>query len=198
MFDKFLNDIVTIVKANGERYENIKAQVGSNEIFIHDINLPIEEGDLVLRELPNKTIEKFKILEIVFNGEYQSIPANFELKVKKESSLLKDPAPQNITNITYNMHGKYSKINIGSEDNSIIISNQNAPIIITELKKTIKSKIQPETEREKLLAKLDEIELTLRSNDKNKYLEKYKEFIALAANHITVIAPFLPALAELL
>lgn len=198
MFDKFLNDIVTIIKANGERYENIKAQVGSNEIFIHDTNLPIKDGDIILRELPNKTIERFKIIEVVFNREFQSIPANFELKVKKESSSLKDPVPRNVTNVTYNMHGKYSKINIGSEDSSIIISNKNAPIIITELRETIKNRIQPDLEREKLLAKLDEIELTLRGNDKSEYLEKYKEFIALAANHITIIAPFLPALAELL
>jgi hypothetical protein len=49
--------------------------------------------------------------------------------------------------------------------------------------------------RAELLSHADELE---RAQGTPSYLERYKAFVDLAAAHVAVIAPFLPALTQLL
>ena len=53
MIENILTDTVTLIKSNGQRFENIKASVQSTKIFIADNTLPIEEGDKIERKLPS-------------------------------------------------------------------------------------------------------------------------------------------------
>lgn len=196
MFNRIPQDDVIINKQNGTTLKNIKANIGDGIIYIANSTVPIEEGDIISRKLPSGIVENFKILDYNYFDKIGPVSAHFQIKVKKETSLLKQYSSQKITNITYNMKGQYSRINIDSEDHSIIISNKNAPIIFSKLKETIKNNIDSEDECNKLISKLDELETAL--DDKNKFLNKYQEFIALAANHMTLIGPFIPALSAFL
>lgn len=87
MFRQLLRDVVTLVKANGEVYEKIKAKVQPNMIFIYDETLPIEEGDKITRELSNGKLETYLVLDRGFYNKVQSIPAHYQIKVKKESTI---------------------------------------------------------------------------------------------------------------
>jgi hypothetical protein len=97
------------------------------------------------------------------------------------------------SNITYNLHGNNPRVNIGSKDYSINIANSK--IVFDEIRKTIKSEIQDENLKRDLQNKVEEME---QSVGKNTFLPKYSEFVALAANHVTVFAPLLPALTQFL
>jgi hypothetical protein len=52
-----------------------------------------------------------------------------------------------------------------------------------------------EPDRTEILTILDALEA---AQNQPSFLQRYTEFISFASNHVTVIAPFMPALAELL
>ena len=72
-----LPDEVTLIK-NGEVVkENIPADVQPEIIFIDDHKIPLEEGDILQRTLPNGIGENYKVLDKGFlsnnsGGEYQA------------------------------------------------------------------------------------------------------------------------------
>ena len=65
-FDSFMNDRVTLVKASGQRFENLSASVQSKMIFTQDATLPIEDGDTFERKLPSGIVEVFVVLDAGF------------------------------------------------------------------------------------------------------------------------------------
>jgi predicted nucleotide-binding protein len=73
-------DKITLIKPTGERIENIAALVQSKLVFIKDGNLPIEEGDLIERILPNRLTEKYRVIE---RGYYTMPQPHYQVKVEK-------------------------------------------------------------------------------------------------------------------
>jgi hypothetical protein len=55
--------------------------------------------------------------------------------------------------------------------------------------------ITDEAERKGILARLDELQ---EAQGSGGFLQAYNNFIASAANHMTLFAPFLPVLAQML
>jgi hypothetical protein len=55
--------------------------------------------------------------------------------------------------------------------------------------------IANETERETVVSRLDELE---KAEGSSGFLESYQKFIACLANHMTLFAPFIPSLTQLL
>jgi hypothetical protein len=100
---------------------------------------------------------------------------------------------QSMSSINYNLSGDNNKINIDSNDYSINI--QNSFRIFDELKKRAEDeKIDPAL-REEILNSISEMEKNIESED---FLKGYKKFIALTANHVSIFAQLLPALAQFL
>ena len=96
-------------------------------------------------------------------------------------------------NATYNLNGPNPRINIDSIDLSINVSNSDR--IFTELRKAIESGIEDSKLRAELLAKTTEAEQAVGTRG---FMKKYSDLIALGANHMTVLGPFIPALTQLL
>ena len=103
-----------------------------------------------------------------------------EAPVEKESSI----------NIGY-INGK---VNIKSTDNSINITIDSSPIF-NGLSSAISNAPIEEEQKAQLLAKVEELK---RAEGTDSFSQKYKEFIQNAANHMTVVAPFIPTLTALL
>jgi len=82
------------------------------------------------------------------------------------------------------------RVNINSTDYSINITN--AEPIFRQLAKAIQSEISEEKLRMDLLGKTQEMESAVKETP--RFLKLYSDFIALAANHMTVVSPFIPAL----
>lgn len=182
-----LPDKVTLIKKGKVIEENIPADVQPSMIFIDNHKLLLEEGDILQRILPNGLEENYKILDRGFfsnstGGEYQA-------KVKKVTALSNQSGKT-----VYNIQGDNSRVNINSNDNSVNIINKSSEEFFTDLRAAVKNEI-PESEKNRLLKKIDELESSVGSNT---FSEKYSEFMAIAANHTTVLTPYFPALMQLL
>ena len=103
-------------------------------------------------------------------------------------------AGQSVTNV-YHISGHNVRVNTNSTDNSVNIVSVTQEEVFSTLKQEVSEKIREGDELKQILQKLD----ALRGAQGTKsFGERYTEFISAAANHMTVIAPFISALTELL
>jgi hypothetical protein len=191
IFKDFPSENVTLIKNNGERYENVEAIVQSDMILTEDTSLLIEEDDTIIRKLPNGLVDKYKVLDKGFQNAFSSMPAHYQIKVQKLTGNGKSSKDRKTV---YNL-GDNSRININSDDSSINIINTESTNLFAEIKSTVKNEVEDIAEREKLLDKIEELE---KAQNSSSFSQKYAEFMAIAANHATILAPFFHALGQLL
>ena len=80
-------DQVTLVKADGRTFPNIRASVHADFInLLDDGELPVEEGDLVLRQLPSGLKEEYSILETIYHSGTDIFPSKYKCSVRKLGS----------------------------------------------------------------------------------------------------------------
>lgn len=150
---------------------------------------PVEEGDRLQRTLPNRLVESYIVLDRGFFSDAGGFGDHYQIKVRKETTLLAPP-PTAI----YNLHGHNSRVNIHSTDssqNSVHIGPEN---VFSGLRDAIKSDISA-PDRDVILGHIDQLES---ANQSKRFGAEYKDFIAAAANHMTLLAPFIPALTSFL
>ena len=87
------------------------------------------------------------------------------------------------------------KVNFKSTDNSTNYLFGDTEILFSDMHKSIESSGIDADEIKVLLEKLSEMQQSVKTNN---FSDKYKEFMQLAATHISIIAPFIPALTNLL
>ena len=187
----FSKDVITLLKPNGEVIENIKANVQSRIVFIFDANLPLEENDKIYRKLPNGLVETYIVADRGYHSGIGGIKGHYQAKVKKEVTINEDKY-NSIVNI-YTASGPNSRININSVDKSRNYHN-DSDLLFSDLKLALEG-IKEEEIKEKALELLEELNTTKHTPT---YLVKYQNFISLLADHLTVIAPFIPALTQLI
>jgi hypothetical protein len=94
----------------------------------------------------------------------------------------------------FHLHGHNSRINVNSTDNSMNVASVSNEKTFVQIREAAQS-IVDESEREKILAHIAELESTKGSEG---FLPAYKTFMSVIADHMTVFAPFLPVLAQML
>jgi hypothetical protein len=128
----------------------------------------------------SKSVPRFKADLDLFCAQYST---DMDNKAQKAGN----------TNITYNVSGDNARVVIGSHDYSINIANSKN--IFSELTKVINDHVEDAQKRDVLLAKTSELE---QSVGKPTAFKKYSEWVELAANHMTLLGPFIPALTKLI
>jgi hypothetical protein len=186
-----MTETVTLRKQSGETHK-FEAMVQATKIFTEDSDLPVEEGDEVERILPNGRAETYVVEERGFRKGTFPIPDHYQMKVRKGAPTKSKP-PQPTTQI-YNLTGTHARVNIQSEDSSINISSVTNEQLFTGIATAIREQVTDEGQRTEMLEKLH----LLKQADAKTIGEKYREFIATAADHMTLLTPFLPALTALL
>ena len=96
---------------------------------------------------------------------------------------------------TYNISTVNGKVNVNSEDHSTNVSIKVEGNIFADIVEAIKSAEIEGKEKENLLYKVSELEKSIGGDS---FIPKYKAFLQAAANHMTILAPFIPALSQLL
>lgn len=193
LFDTLCSDVIYVIKPDGTRLGPVKASVERNAISTLDDSVFIEDGDKIVRILPNDREEFYTVLEANWNAKFKMIPAAYDLNVRKDTALPRNPQPPpRITNITNNVHGPSARVNIRSTDNSVNFTGNTD--VFNQLRAALKQGIEEEGQREKLLDAAKELERTVSTPE---YPSSYAKFVALAANHMTIITPFIPALSQL-
>ncbi|USK69187.1 hypothetical protein [Peribacillus asahii] len=184
-------DLVVLQKQNGETMENIKAIVQPDMIFINDSSLPIEEGDHFIRKLPNGLRETYLVLDRGFYDSGYGIKAHYQCEVQKVTTRELEQPKQ----VIYNLYGANSRVNNNSTDQSINIVEMSSDDLFDEIRKALKENIRNEEERRELREIVNELEV---NQGTNKFNQLYTKFVTSAANHMTVISPFIPALSQML
>lgn len=88
-----------------------------------------------------------------------------------------------------------SPIGIGGHVTQTLLGTLGDAPIFTDFRKAVDESSLEHGDREQLLAGITAMES---APDGQSFVAHYADFIALAANHMTIIAPFLPALSALL
>jgi hypothetical protein len=122
-------------------------------------------------------------------------PNSIKVQIDRRRFMPTTPlAGQTTTNI-YHVYGHNPRWNTNSTDrsvNSVTLSNDE---IFLTLQQKIESEVPQGDERKDILDKLQALK---KDQESPSFARRYTEFIAVAANHIQVIYPFIPALTEIL
>jgi len=185
-----MKDRVTLVKADGARFENVRALVGGGEIHTDEAKLPIEEGDKFERRLPSGLTEVYIVLGRGFYHGMGGIPDHYQVKVRKETELRLRQGPT-----VYNITGPNSRVNINSTDLSANVVNIGPDALFEELVKAISTGVTDSKRKATLTALVRELE---QAKGTPRFVDRYRTFVAAAADHMTLLSPFIPALTQLL
>ena len=116
------------------------------------------------------------------------------LRCKGYLESLDEQQPRQPQNITLVASGTNARQYFNSTDSSVNVISAEATEVFDRLRERL-SQIEDEGKREEIAAAIDSMESAYGSDG---FQSRYKEFMAVLADHVTVFAPFLPALANLL
>lgn len=191
-FRQIMKDKVALVKKDGQRFEDIRASVQRDKIFIDDASIPVEEGDTYERKLPSNIVERYTVLDAGYYEGIAGIKAHYQSDVRKETKIEPQRQP---TQVVYNLIGPNARVNIQSVDTSTNLVEVEPSELFEKLRVLIKNSISDEIISAQLSEKVDELQ---EAQGTKKFVTKYQEFMALAANHVSILAPFIPALSQML
>jgi len=187
IFRSISNDKVSLIKKSGEIITDIAASVQSDNIFIEGSSLPIEEGDTFSRVLPSGLTEKYIVIDSVFFESIHRVPAHYQVKVEKQTSI-KKPATESIV---LNSYGHNARINYCSTDNSTnVVDSITENNVFEKLRETIEQQVTSE-DKDALLSSVDQLEQT---KGTSKYNAAYKSFMQSAKDWTQILTPYLAIL----
>jgi hypothetical protein len=154
----------------------------------HAANVPATYGAPLINTITRDAefyCDKLKIvLEDLEEPLYTPAPKKAEPASKKEST---HDRPIVVT-------GNYNKVLFGSTDSSTNVSIETT---FSSVQHAVASLEDGDT-RNKILEHLNALRQSIEDNDKPSAWEKYKSFVAVIADHMQLLGPFLPQLTALL
>ncbi|MFS8368402.1 hypothetical protein ACJRO0_13055 [Acetobacter oryzifermentans] len=164
---------------------------GGNNLFIVDDvkNADIRIGDEIRTPLPNGREEAFTVLDPKYYDTKSIFPAHYQIKVERKNNFPKHQG--GFYNISVNGNG--SRVNISSTDNSVN-NAENVQKFEELMQKIIAAEIENEV-KANLLQSAAQMQSAKKQED---FSSAYQKFVASAANHMTIITPFLPFLTNIL
>jgi hypothetical protein len=103
-------------------------------------------------------------------------------------------SPVQPTNVTYNLSGTGARVNVNSTDSSVNVISTEVSKVFSQVREAV-GLIPDSAARSEIGRAVDEME---QAHGSCNFLHKYQAFINSAANHMTVLAPIIPALTGLL
>lgn len=193
VFDDLLTDTVSLIKTDGTNVEGIKASVQTSKIFIQGKKLLIESGDLIQRKMSNGAEETFEVIDPGFHEEFHSIPAGYQMRVRK---LGIPEAKSAIQSITYNVTGHNAKINQNSIDHSVNVIQLHPDVTdnLQALRTEIQRLIQDPSQRQEATEVVDAIEEQFNSGAPRKSVVQALVRGLPSAGSIASIGSFLVSL----
>ena len=137
-----------------------------------------------MRPLPGGAAEEFTVIDYHLRQRTERMPAYYDVKFSRPWH-----SADTTMNVTYNLNGVNTRVNIQSTDNSINIQT-SAESVFDDLKEFIKHHIP---ENAKVLSAVDDLET---AKGKGNFREKYIAFVSIAADHLGLLSPFLPVLSS--
>lgn len=190
MFEGLPKSKFEIISPEGEVRATTNAiHTGGEVVIVPDPSVVIQPGDEMRRTLPNGTDDTFEVVDPQFHDRTFGIPAHFQVKVRRKGMFPHHTGGH--LNIT--VSGPNARVNVNSTDRSTNIVGDSA--VFGDIRAAIIKGVPDEAARGGLIEAVDEMEAT---REGGGFVAAYQKFIGLAADHIGVIGPFLPALSGLL
>ena len=210
------NYMVFILK---DKLSGIPSGPGVAEEFPHEDfpNLPPSQNDLelwqfYLRSKFNLRNEDTAFVIPVHNSGKQSASEDYKLFTPEEQlfwehqiryvvssykarmQAIRSMEPNQPTNITYNVSGTNTRININSNDSSVNTIRNEEIQVFSQLEDLL-CHIEDVSDRKKIQRSISEMKTSVGTSS---FVASYQNFMSFISNHITVFTPLLPALAKLL
>lgn len=120
--------------------------------------------------------------------------ASVRVQIERKKLMSKKKEQPSVTNV-YHIHGNNPRWNTNSTDNSVNVVITSHEQIFTDLRKQIESGVPAGDEQKDVLEKLTALE---QAHNSPTFGHRLSEFVSAAANYMTIIGPFIPALMEML
>lgn len=95
----------------------------------------------------------------------------------------------------YYVRGENARVNVNSTDQSFNVVVKSTEEFFAAMRQRIESEVSDGEEKHKILDALTTLQ---ESRGKASFAQRYTEFISTAADHVTLLAPFIPQLTEML
>jgi len=110
------------------------------------------------------------------------------VSLERRRTVASEPAGYTIA-----VHGPNARVNIHSTDNSTNTATTHT--VFADMRRSVENGVADEDLRKEIVEKIDRAE---REVGKPGFVGAYQDLVATAADHVTIIAPFLPALTQFL
>jgi hypothetical protein len=180
---------IDIVAPDGTKRHRAKGTVDAGLIIIPDHSLLIEPGDEIRRRIPSGAEETFEVIDPIYYESLHGIPAHYQVKVRRKGTF---PHGQG-GNYSVHLSGANARVNIASQDHSTNIAVQGDVFgeIVAALQRSV-------TDKEELDGLLNAVADMKREQGRSGFAAAYQKFVAITADHLSIITPFLPALTQFL
>lgn len=186
----FSEEIAFLIKPDGTRLQ-IMAEIQTKTAFISDINTPIQIGDLL--ERPRGSVSDiYEVVNILpwskeADRHFTLIPPHIQAQIIPFRKNHNSTTPS--LNVGGNITSSTVVINSGNNASIRVTSNDN----FNDLLKAVEAASAPK----EIIESVKDLEANV---NKPTFKEKYTNFIASLANHVTVlqaVMPFMPWLSNL-
>jgi hypothetical protein len=120
--------------------------------------------------------------------------ASVKVQIERKRLMSKKKDQPSVTNV-YHVHGNNPRWNTNSTDNSLNVVITSHQQVFADLRKQIESGVPAGDEQKDVLEKLTAME---QAHNSPTFGRRMSEFVSAAANYMTIIGPFIPALMEML
>jgi hypothetical protein len=188
-----MRDEILVVKPDGTRSDPLPANVSKDAIMFESPQVPVEDGDTIIRLLPKGAEEEYLVLDSGFQRAVLSFPDHYQTKVRKKSAVYDRPAAQTVYNVS--VSGTNARFNLDSVDTSTNVVEVAPEQLFDDLKETLRDNVEDELRRRILL---DKVAAMQEAQGSSLFTERYKDFISSAADYVTLLTPFITGLSQLL
>lgn len=105
MHDVLAGEEASLEKGDGSAVP-LKVQFGAGSAITFDVATPIEPGDILVRHLPNRAVERFEVLEPGYHQALAGIPATYQCKVRRLTSESPSKISEVATSGVFVVHGR--------------------------------------------------------------------------------------------
>lgn len=189
-----LRDTCTLVKADGRTFPNLIASVQPTTVILLDEDaVPVEEGDIVERALPNGLLDRFEILERGYCAARGGTPAHYQVSVRRLPNSVRSAPPAAV--YTVNLHGSNARAYVNSHDASFNVVGASPDELFAAIRKAVDAGTIESTVKSHIVEQLTALES---AQGTPSFTQWYVQFVGTIADHLTLFGPFLPQLAQLL
>ncbi len=152
----------------------------------------IQVGDWVKGKLTNNVFNIHDITVHTLRGQIFQKKCYYLTKVEFEE---KEVLRQSNQSIVYNLIGANTRVNNHSTDQSINVVNTSNHDLFDEIKKILNDNVANKDELHELRLLVNDMES---NQNTSAFNQSYTKFITNAANHMTILSPFIPALTQMI